>query len=71
MTSKNREIEVGDSVRYYNVMPPKGSTHHVDYIVDELLPGGIPSCREPMLKLRGKPGYVLASHCFLMIMELQ
>ena len=66
-----KKIRVGDSVRYYDALPSQGSTYQVDYIVDELLPNGIPSCREPMLKLRGKPGYVLESHCFLMALSAE
>lgn len=60
-------IQVGDMVRYYPVLRPKGGAGDwVDYVVDEVRVDGIPSCREPMVKLRGKPGYVLASHCFVM-----
>jgi hypothetical protein len=51
----------GDFVRYFPVM--KDRSEHSDSLVDEVYENGIPSCREPMLKLKSKPGLVLASHC--------
>lgn len=54
------EIKVGDTVRFY---PVAGRQIHSTHTVAEVIPNGIPSCREPMLKLEGKAGVVLAAHC--------
>lgn len=57
------EIEPGDQVRFY---PVAGRRIFEDHLVEEVWPNGIPSCREPMLKLKGKAGAVLVAHCKLM-----
>lgn len=51
---------VGELVRFY---PVAGRRIYEERVVREVLPEGIPSCREPMLMLEGKPGVVLAAHC--------
>lgn len=47
---------------YYYSLKRDLTPHHVG-VVTEVLPEGIPSCRELMIKIEGKSGYVLASHC--------
>ena len=57
-----RALRVSDKVEYREVKENSMGTPHE---VLAVLPHGIPSCREPMVKLANKPGYVLASHCTL------
>lgn len=54
------EFKPGDLVRFY---PVAGRRIYEERIVTSVHPNGIPSCREPMLMLEGKPGVVLAAHC--------
>lgn len=58
------EIALGESVKYFSSLQDLGTSRYSTHIVRELLPDGIPSCHEPMVKLEGKSGYVLAAHCF-------
>lgn len=55
-----KKFEVGQRVRFY---PIAGRKIHSIHTVTEVFLNGIPSCREPMLKLEGKAGVVLAAHC--------
>ena len=54
--------QIGERVFYEEVLGLSGGM----YIVREVAINGIPSCREPMVKLEGKAGFVLASHCSYM-----
>ena len=58
-------MKVGDFVEYRSVKTDR--TSQCTGRIADLQPEGIPSCREPMLKIEGKPGYVLVSHCKLMV----
>lgn len=60
------ELSVGDLVQYRSVRHQAAYTEH---IVEDVYPEGIPSCREPMVKLKGKSGVVLASHCVRVYMD--
>lgn len=55
------KCKVGDTVHYYECL---GDKTFETREVDDVLPGGIPSCRKPMVHLKDKAGYVLESHCF-------
>lgn len=55
-------LKVGDKVRFY---PVAGRRIHEIRTVREVIPNGIPSCREPMVMLDGKTGVVLEAHCRL------
>ncbi len=57
-------VKVGDWVAYRSVLDDK-KPHFIGKVRD-LVPDGIPSCREPMLMLEGKSGVVLATHCLPM-----
>ena len=61
MASDTGPIAVGDLVGYVSVIGDK-TYQHIGKVY-ELWPEGIPSCREPMLKIEGKAGVVLVSHC--------
>lgn len=54
-------MKEGDLVGYVSVVGDKTFQHCGR--VRELWPEGIPSVREPMLKIEGKAGVVLESHC--------
>jgi plastocyanin len=54
------KLKVGDTVRYFEILNDNSFTDHT---VTGLLPEGIPSCREGMVRLSDKRGYVLESHC--------
>jgi hypothetical protein len=51
--------QIGERVFYEETLGLSGEM----YIVRDVAINGIPSCREPMVKLEGKAGFVLASHC--------
>lgn len=55
------EIDVGDWVEYFSTKRDKEPTHAGP--VTDVYPKGIPSCPKPMVKIKGKAGVVLASHC--------
>lgn len=55
------KLKVGDGAMFKNFL----GAEPVISVVTEVYPNGIPSCREPMLKLDGHPGVVLESHCAL------
>lgn len=54
-------LKPGDVVRYYPIMYERMAFS--DHRVVEIYPDGVPSCREPMVKLSDKSGIVLVSHC--------
>lgn len=51
----------GDIVEYRTVKTDRQP--QCTGVVEEYREQGIPSCPMPMIKIEGKPGYVLASHC--------
>ncbi len=55
---------INDEVGYKSVKDDAEFQHQG--LVIEVYPDGIPSCKEPMLKIAGKSGVVLASHCTLL-----
>jgi hypothetical protein len=57
------ELKPEDRVRYYSV---KGVDNFSEHKVIAVYPDGIPSCREPMVKLEGKSGLILVSNCNVM-----
>jgi len=59
---------IGDAVGYKSVKTD-AAFQHVGKVYD-VWPDGIPSCGEPMLKIEGKSGCVLASHCVLISPEV-
>lgn len=54
-------IKEGDYVGYLSVLTDT-EFQHVGKVLDTL-PEGIPSCAKPMVKIQGKAGYVLETHC--------
>jgi hypothetical protein len=54
-------MKVGDTVEYRSFKTDEKPSHVG--VVYDVQPDGIPSCRMPMVKIEGKAGYVLASHC--------
>ena len=54
-------MKIGQNVGYLSVHGDN-EFQHVGRVV-EVHPDGIPSCQEPMVKLEGKAGVVLWSHC--------
>ena len=54
-------FKIGDKVGYVSVLGDS-EFQHVGKVYD-IWEEGIPSCREPMLKIEGKSGCVLATHC--------
>ena len=56
-------MKIGDKVGYKSTLRDE-EFQHVGVVIEEL-PQGIYSCRMPMVKIEGKAGYVLASHCEL------
>lgn len=55
---------INDRVGYKSVKSDTEFQH--EGVVLGVYPDGIPSCKEPMLKIEGKSGTVLASHCTLL-----
>lgn len=58
-----QRFSVGDKVGYRSLI---GDQHfqHIGEVYD-IWENGIPSCPQPMLKIEGKSGCVLQSHCVL------
>jgi len=55
------KFKIGDKVGYVSVLGDF-EFQHTGNIYD-IWVDGIPSCREPMVKIEGKAGCVLATHC--------
>lgn len=58
------KIKVGDKVGYVSVIGDQ-TFQHVGEVYD-VWENGIPSCPEPMVKIEGKAGCVLMSHCIVL-----
>ena len=56
------QFKMGDVIDFRNVK--RGGITHTGPI-SGIYPEGIPSCREPMVKIDGYAGVVLESHCSL------
>ena len=61
MTIKN--FKIGDTIGYKSVLTDKEFTHVGK--VRDIADIGISSCSKPMVKIEGKSGFVLSSHCVL------
>ena len=62
MKPNKEPLAVGQEVKYYDVLI--ATVKPVQSTVTEIAEDGIPSCDEPMCRLKDKRGYVLQSHCF-------
>lgn len=60
-------LKIGDFVGYRSSMQDKDFQHKGE--VRSVHPDGIPSCKRPLVMLKGKAGVVLADHCTLLIPE--
>jgi hypothetical protein len=60
---KHTELKPGDRVLYFPVLGKTKLPNGIPATVTDVYQNGIPSCREPMVKLDNKAGVVLASHC--------
>ena len=57
-------MKIGDKVGYVSVIGDQ-KFQHVGKVYD-IWENGIPSCKEPMVKIEGKAGCVLMSHCIIL-----
>lgn len=61
---KVENFKIGDEVGYKSLLSDNDFSH--TGLVKDIAEIGIPSCPKPMVKIKGKPGYVLSSHCTLL-----
>jgi hypothetical protein len=62
-------MKVGDVVDYFSLKDDAEPSHRG--VIECVLKEGIPSCQQFMLKVEGKPGFVLASHCQVVAVSSQ